>query len=52
MRDVFVFAAPFSLLGRIAELVFLRGYMRKLLRERDTVIRQVAESDAWRRFIP
>jgi ligand-binding SRPBCC domain-containing protein len=52
MRDVFVFAAPLPVIGRIAEVVFLGAYMRKLLRERSTVIRRVAESDEWRRYIP
>lgn len=51
MRDVFVFAAPAYLLGRIAEFLFLRRYMRKLLRERNRVIRRVAESEEWRRYI-
>ena len=52
MRDVFAFAAPLPVLGRIAEVVFLGAYMRKLLRERSAVIRQIAESDEWRRYIP
>lgn len=52
MRDVFTFAAPLPILGRIAELVFLGRYMRTLLRERNQVIRQVAESDEWRRYLP
>lgn len=52
MRDVFSFAAPVPILGRIAELMFLGGYMRKLLRERNQVIRQVAESDEWRSYLP
>ena len=34
MRDVFVFAAPLPLLGRIAEMTFLRRYaLGSLLRE-------------------
>lgn len=52
MRDVFTFAAPWSVFGRIAEAVFLGRYMRTLLRERNDVIRQVAESDEWRRYLP
>lgn len=52
MRDVFTFAAPLPMLGRIAKLMFLGRYMRKLLRERNQVIRQVAESDEWRRYLP
>lgn len=51
MRDVFAFAAPLPVLGRIAELTFLDGYMRRLLKERNAVIRQVAESDEWRRYL-
>ena len=44
MRDVFCFAAPQSLPGRIAELLFRRHYMQSLLRERNTVLKQIAES--------
>ena len=52
MHDLFAFAAPLPVLGRIAEVVFLRRYMRGLLRERNTVIRQVAESEEWRKYLP
>lgn len=52
MRDVFRFAAPLPILGRLAELVVLRRYMQSLLRERNAVIKQIAESDAWKRYLP
>ena len=52
MRDVFCFAAPLPLLGRIAETVVLRRYMQRLLRERNAVIRAVAENEEWRRYLP
>lgn len=52
MRDVFCFAAPPPLLGRMAEIAFLRRYMRALLRERNRVIREIAESPEWRRYLP
>jgi len=52
MRDVFCFAAPLPLLGRIAEVLFLRRYMQTLLRERNAAIQQIAESEEWRRYIP
>jgi hypothetical protein len=52
MRDVFCFAAPLGILGRLAELVVLRDYMRALLCERNGVIRQIAESQAWRNYLP
>jgi ligand-binding SRPBCC domain-containing protein len=47
MRDVFTFAARVPLLGRLAEILLLRRYMRELLRERNRVIREVAESPDW-----
>ena len=50
MRDVFCFAAPLGILGRLAELAVLRRYMQALLQERNAVIRQIAESAAWREF--
>jgi ligand-binding SRPBCC domain-containing protein len=52
MRDVFCFAAPLPVLGRLAEIVFLGRYMRRLLDERNSVIRQIAESEEWRRYLP
>lgn len=52
MRDRLTFAAPVSLLGNIAEHLFLKRYMDRLLRHRNEVIRQVAESDSWQDFIP
>ena len=52
MRDVFFFAAPLPLLGPLAEVLFLRTYMQTLLRERNAVIKQIAESSSeWRRYL-
>ncbi|MBZ5723647.1 MAG: SRPBCC family protein [Acidobacteriia bacterium] len=51
MKDVFCFAAP-TVLGRLAEIAFLRRYMRALLRERNVVLKEIAESPAWRRYLP
>ena len=52
MRDDFRFAAPIPLLGRIAEVLILRRYMLALLRERNAIIKQVAESNDWPRYLP
>ncbi len=52
MRDLFRFVAPLPVFGKLAELLFLRRYMRALLRERNAVIRQIAESDDWQRYLP
>ncbi len=51
MRDVFVFEAPLALLGRIAEITFLGHYMEALLRERNAVLKRVAESEEWRKYL-
>ena len=52
MKDVFRFSAPIPILGRIAEVCVLRHYMKMLLHERNVVIKQVAESEEWRRYLP
>jgi len=52
MRDVFCFAAPLPILGPLAESIFLRRYMRDLLRERNAAIKQIAESSEWQRYLP
>jgi hypothetical protein len=35
----------------MAEALFLRRYMMALNRERNAVIKQLAESDDWRRYL-
>lgn len=50
MKDVLRFAAPIPLLGRVAE-IFLRPYLSKFLRERNAVLKTVAEGEDWRRFL-
>jgi ligand-binding SRPBCC domain-containing protein len=52
MRDRFTFAAPLSVLGNIAEQLFLKRYMDRFLRHRNEIVKQVAESDRWQEFIP
>ncbi len=52
MKDVFCFAAPLPLLGLIAEFAVLKRYMQSLLRERNSVLKQIAESSEWRKYLP
>jgi hypothetical protein len=52
LRDTFAVAAPLPILGPIAEALFLRRYMIALNRERNAVIKQLAESDDWQRYLP
>lgn len=51
MRDRFAFASPFGPLGRVVDRVYLGRYLRRLLRERNDVLRRVAESSEWRRYV-
>ncbi|AEU38701.1 SRPBCC family protein [Granulicella mallensis] len=52
MTDEFRFAAPILEGGLLAEFFVLRRYMRNLLRERNAVIKRVAESDEWQQYLP
>ena len=51
MKDIFCFAAPIVVLGRLVEITVLGRYMQRLLRERDAVIKQIAQSGEWRRYL-
>lgn len=52
MRDVFCFAAPLPILGHLAEILCLRNYMRTLLNERNRMLKQIAESPDWPKYLP
>jgi ligand-binding SRPBCC domain-containing protein len=43
MHDTFAYTSPLGFLGRIADALFLKRYMRRLLEERNAVIRKYAE---------
>src|ERR1035441_6582449 len=51
MKDVFCFAAPLPVLGRLAEVAFLGRYMQALLRERNAVVKEIAESSKWQEYV-
>lgn len=52
MRDVFTFASPLGILGRIVDAIVLERYMRSFLVERNRVIKCAAEGDAWKQYLP
>jgi hypothetical protein len=43
MRDVFDYDSPFGLLGKVADYIFLKGYMTTLLKGRNKLIKEAAE---------
>ena len=52
MRDLFDYESPFGILGRTADRLFLKRYMKQLLVTRNVVIKAASETDAWRRYLP
>ncbi len=52
MTDHFVFAAPLSILGILAETMLLRRYMKNLLDHRNEVLKRVAKSSRWAELLP
>ncbi len=46
------FQAPFPILGPLAEILVLRRYMRHFLMLRNSALKDIAESDKWRQYLP
>jgi ligand-binding SRPBCC domain-containing protein len=51
MRDVMEFSAPLGPLGWLAERLFLAAYMRRFLESRNRVLKAVAESGEWTKYL-
>lgn len=51
MTDVFDYRSPLGFLGNIADFLFLENYMRQLLTNRNLLIKRIAESEEWRKFL-
>ena len=51
MIDRFEFQSPFAILGNIVDRIFLADYMRRFLVRRNSVLKKLAESEAWRRYL-
>jgi ligand-binding SRPBCC domain-containing protein len=52
MRDKLRFSAPLGILGLMTERLALRNYLTRFLLERNKFVKQVAESETWRGYIP
>ena len=44
MIDVFDYSSPFGILGWVADVVLIRGYLQRLLEHRNAFLKQVAEA--------
>ena len=51
VRDRFEFESPWGILGELANTLFLERYMRTFLETRSNVIKEVAESGAWSKYL-
>ena len=51
MKDIFVYEAPFRLLGRIVEQLILTNYLKKFLVERNAIIKKYAETDLYKTLL-
>lgn len=47
MKDIFEYESPLGILGRLADVIFLKKYMTYFLVERNKIIKQCAESEKW-----
>lgn len=52
MRDVFIFTSPLGVLGQLADALVLKNYLRRFLVQRGAVLKQTAEGEGWRKFLP
>ena len=52
MTDKFQYEVPFGILGRLFNALILHRYMKRLLVERNKVIKTIAESEKWKEYIP
>lgn len=51
MKDIFVYESPLGILGKLADLVFLKSYMTYFLIERNKTIKECAESEKWKEIV-
>lgn len=51
IRDEVRFAAPWGVLGQVAEKLVLRRHLIRFLKRRNALIKRVAESGEWQRFL-
>lgn len=51
MTDFFIYESPLGILGKMADTLFLKKYMTKLLKKRNMILKEFAESDKWKEII-
>jgi len=51
MKDIFTFQSPMWIFGRLFNKLILTAYLRKFLMTRNSMIKEFAETDKWKRLI-
>ena len=51
MTDIFEYKSPFGLLGKMVNSLFLKTYMANLLKTRNSIIKEFAESGKWKQVV-
>ena len=51
MKDRFEFRSPLGLLGQLVDWAFLASYMRRFFIRRNEALKQLSESDQWKRYL-
>jgi ligand-binding SRPBCC domain-containing protein len=51
MSDRFEFKSPFGILGVMVDSLFLKSYMRRFIVQRNEVLKRLAESAEWSRYL-
>jgi ligand-binding SRPBCC domain-containing protein len=51
MKDIFLFESPAGILGKLFNKVILERYLINLLKKRNNMIREVAETDRWKTIL-
>jgi ligand-binding SRPBCC domain-containing protein len=51
MIDVVEFEAPYGTMGKLFNKLYLTTYLKRLIEQRNKVLKEVAETDKWRKFL-
>ena len=51
MTDIFEFQSPFGILGKIINKLVLTNYLKKLLVDRNQIIKEFAETEKWKEVL-
>ncbi|MET0394254.1 MAG: SRPBCC family protein [Chitinophagaceae bacterium] len=52
MIDLFRFESPYGIIGRWFNRLYLTAYMKKMLEQRNALIREYAEGEKWKQLLP